>query len=419
MIKKIIAGFCLLFASVAFSQENNASPYSYYGLGDQKFKGTTENRSMAGLGVQGDSIHINLMNPATYNSIKSTTFTMGAGVANTNLETSTSSDKVSRASIDYLAVALPFNKLAVAFGLMPFTSVGYKIKDTEVGSDNITRNKSFDGSGGINRVFAGVSYQIIPELSVGADLAYNFGNIETTSLVNITGVQYATQETNKSHYSGASVNLAANFNTKINNKLRWTSSVTYSPGYNLSSDIDRQISTVSTVNGATNGVLDVVSYSEDVKMPAAYSIGTGIGQDRKWFAGAQYIGQGSNEMGNRFDQVTDAAFQSSYKISLGGYYIPNYMSLSSYISRITYRAGIKYENTGLVINNEEIKDYGFTFGLGLPVNALGYTAASNVNIGVEVGKRGTTNAGLVQENYVNVFLSLSFNDRWFTKRRYE
>ena len=416
MIKKIVAGFCLLFVSVAFSQENNASPYSYYGLGDQKFKGTAENRSMGGLSVQGDSIHVNLMNPATYNSLKYTTFTIGAGVSNTNLETTTEKDQASRASLDYLAVALPFNKIGVAIGLMPYTSVGYKIQDTETDENNLSRTKSFDGSGGINRVFAGASYQVLPQLSIGADVAYNFGNIETTSLVAIEGVQYATQEVNKSHYSGASFTLGANYNTKITDKLRWTTNATYSPGYTLSSDIDRELSALSTVNGNINDILDVRSYSEDVKMPSSFSVGTGFGQDRKWFAGVQYISQGSNELGNRFDEVTDAAYEDSYRISLGGFYIPNYMSFTSYLSRITYRAGIKYENTGLVINNESITDLGVTLGLGLPV---GSNVGSNVNIGVEMGKRGTTNAGLVQENYVNVFLSLSFNDKWFTKRRYE
>jgi hypothetical protein len=47
MIKKIIVSACLLLSLVSFAQEGTASPYSY-GIGDVRFKGTVENRSMAG-----------------------------------------------------------------------------------------------------------------------------------------------------------------------------------------------------------------------------------------------------------------------------------------------------------------------------------------------------------------------------------
>ncbi len=91
-------------------------------------------------------------------------------------------------------------------------------------------------------------------------------------------------------------------------------------------------------------------------------------------------------------------------ISLGGYYIPKYMSFTSYLSRITYRAGLKFEKTGLVINNESINDFAFTLGIGLPLG--GNFGVSNINLGLEVGKRGTTKANLIQENYVNIMVSL-------------
>ncbi|MGB0897576.1 MAG: hypothetical protein ACPGRW_09675, partial [Flavobacteriaceae bacterium] len=87
---------------------------------------------------------------------------------------------------------------------------------------------------------------------------------------------------------------------------------------------------------------------------------------------------------------------------------------SSYWKRATYRAGMHFENTGLEINNEKINEFGISFGVGLPVGKW----FSNANLGLEVGKRGTTNRNLIQENFVNFQLSLSLNDRWFEKRKY-
>jgi hypothetical protein len=54
-----------------------------------------------------------------------------------------------------------------------------------------------------------------------------------------------------------------------------------------------------------------------------------------------------------------------------------------------------------------------TLGFGLPLNGT----FSNVNLGFEFGKRGTTNAGLIEENYTNISLGFTFNDEWFRRRK--
>jgi long-subunit fatty acid transport protein len=42
----------------------------------RRLKGTVENRSMAGIAVEQDSIHINLQNPASFANLKFTTFAL-------------------------------------------------------------------------------------------------------------------------------------------------------------------------------------------------------------------------------------------------------------------------------------------------------------------------------------------------------
>lgn len=422
MIKQIIAVFALVVSTVAFSQENNASPYSFYGVGDLKFRGTVDTRSMGGIGILPDSIHLNLQNPATYGHLKLTTFTIAGSMSNTDFKTASQTDDASRTTLDYIAVGLPFKKIGVSFGLMPYTSVGYKIRSRDT-QDGVSRDRQFRGSGGLNRVFAGVSYRLTPAFSLGADMQYNFGIIETRSITDLTsaGIQYPTREINRSDYGGFSFNIGAVYQKKITTLLDLYASATFMPRGSLNSTTNREIASIALNSSGNEAVVNTpitAKFSDDdVRLPAKFSIGTGIGQERKWFAGAEYMFQESNELGNRFDNVTVAAFESAHRISVGGYYIPNYMSFNSYLSRITYRAGLKYEKTGLVINNQAIDDYGFTLGLGLPLS--GNIGGSNLNIGFEMGRRGTTSAGLIQENYMNIFVSLSLNDRWFIKRKYE
>ena len=111
--------------------------------------------------------------------------------------------------------------------------------------------------------------------------------------------------------------------------------------------------------------------------------------------------------------MTNSEFEDSSSFNIGGFVIPNYRSFNSYWSRVVYRAGARFENTGLKINGESINEFGISFGVGLPMGRL----LSNTNIGFEYGQLGTTNADLVQENFFNVQISLSLNDRWFQKRK--
>src|SRR5665647_3877762 len=87
MIKKIIISACLFLSLMSFAQEGTSSPYSFYGIGDIRFKGTVENRSMAGLSIMPDSIHINLQNPAGFANLKLTTFSLGGSYNTTKLKT--------------------------------------------------------------------------------------------------------------------------------------------------------------------------------------------------------------------------------------------------------------------------------------------------------------------------------------------
>ncbi|MBL4887189.1 MAG: hypothetical protein JKZ03_01745, partial [Flavobacteriaceae bacterium] len=115
-----------------------------------------------------------------------------------------------------------------------------------------------------------------------------------------------------------------------------------------------------------------------------------------------------------FNLSENVVFDDITMYKLGGYYIPKYDSFSNYWSRVTYRAGIRFENLGMTINNEEINEFGISFGVGLPVRNF-----SNVNIGFEIGRRGTKNAGLVEETFFGGFISLSLNSKWFKKTLFD
>ncbi len=418
MLKQTILLFLVLISLNASAQQGTASPYSFYGIGELNFKGTVENQSMGGISMYNDSIHLNLLNPASLGKLKLTTFSVGATQKIATLKTSESSENTSSSTFDYLAIGLPMGKLSMSFGLVPFTSVGYKTGFTNYQNAN-AGDGQFEGSGGVNKVFVAAGYSITNNLSLGVDLNYNFGKITKEAIViTQSGIQggYNNQEINEARLSGLAVKFGASYNKIINNKLELMTGITYSPEINLNSVNDERISTFKYNSNGVPVIRDTQEYdteNTDFKIPAKITIGVGIGKPKKWFAGLDYTNLGASSLENINFSNTNVTFNDANKISLGGFYIPKYNALTNYLSRVVFRTGFRYENTGMKIQNEDINEFGISFGVGLPIGRK----FSNINIGVEYGSTGTTKSNLVKEDFFNINLSLSFNDKWFQKRK--
>lgn len=415
MIKKIIISACLFLSLVSYSQEGTSSPYSFYGIGEAKFSGTLENRSMAGLSIVQDSTHINLQNPASYANLRWTAFTIGVGSNYTKQKTNSKSGVAQKTTLDYLALGIPMKKFGAAFGLIPYSSVGYRIQNNA--TDETQNNKRFNGWGGLNRVFLGFGYKILPNLNVGINAYYNFGKIQTNSLEFIPYVPIGSRELNVAILSGVNFNIGMMYKTKINEKLSVFSSLYFTPQSTLKSENTRNIETVSFNSNFDLEVVDTLgaqTFKKDLKLPKKVAFGAGIGDSKKWLFGGEIAIQGTGDLANNYNSIDNVTYERYQKYSVGGFYTPNPNPFSSYVQRITYRAGFKYEKTGLIVNSQSINDVGMTFGAGLPITG----SLSNVNVGLEFGKKGTTKANLVQENYFVVNFSFSLNDKWFVKRRF-
>ena len=111
------------------------------------------------------------------------------------------------------------------------------------------------------------------------------------------------------------------------------------------------------------------------------------------------------------------SYQSNYKIAIGGQIIPRYDG-SKYIERIAYRFGARYSTPYLTINNTDFTEYGITFGVGMPIRRNESTYP-RLNLGIEYGSRGTTDNGLIKENFINFNVGITINAVWFQKRKYD
>ncbi|MGG5577816.1 hypothetical protein ACPDHL_10810 [Myroides sp. C15-4] len=421
MIKRIILSFSLILSAQAFAQQGTASPYSFYGIGDLGYNGTNEYKAMGGNSVYSDSLHLNLMNPAAISQLKATTFSVGSTSKFYNFKSDQGSDNIKRQSLDYFALGLPLTKkYSVIFGLQPYSNVGYKIENEQTNTLNQKTNNQLEGEGGVNRVFLGAGYEINKNIQVGVQASYYFGNTKHTDLITMTdagdgfGLTSRTSEVRRIDYTGYEIRAAVQYQGKYK-EYDWQANLTYSPETKLTAD---NLTNLRILN-ANGGIVDsreVFNGSTNLKKPQELAIGAGIGKNLKWFVSGQFTYLENSKLGNSWNQSAYSGFEDTKRYAIGGFYIPKYNSFTSYFDRVVYRAGFRYENTGLVLKNESINDYAVSVGAGFPL--FGRTL-SNVNIGLEYGSRGTKNSGLIKENYFNLSIGLSLNDFWFMKRKFD
>lgn len=410
MIKRFLLILAVFLTAPMFAQEGNSSPYSYYGIGLRNFTGTVENQAMGGISILGDSIHMNLQNPASFGALRLTNFTLGGSRKDVRLNSDGGKGTNTSTTLDYLALGFPIAKnMGAAFGLMPYTSVDYKITNRD--GDLYER---FMGRGGLNKAFISWGYEFLRGIRVGGTASYNFGNIRRDVVQNNSNQQFGIQEINRSDISGVSFNFGLQAERPITENLNIYGSASYSPESNINAENNREIATVLVSPGNDNisrpqESLPAQKTKTDFNLPSEYKLGLGLGESNKWFAGAEYTSIQASQFTNPSYSLQNVSYDDDSQFRLGGFYIPRFNSITSYWDRIVYRAGFRYQETGLNINGIGINEFGISFGLGLP---MGRTF-SNANLSFEYGQRGTQNAGLIREDFFKVGLSLSLNDKWF------
>ena len=418
MIKNLVKIFLLIFTNIALSQSGTNSPYSYTGLGEVNFRGNQINRFMGGLEVYNDTIHANLSNPSSYAKLLLTTYSIGLNYSNNQLSDTNDSKSLISSGLDYIGIAIPTKKFGFGFGIIPFTSVGYKLSQIDDSSSSDILNR-YEGEGGINKVFFSLGLYLLKNLSFGVTINYDFGKLKYQTSKFLDDVYLGTVLINESSISGLDIKLATNYEIPVNSKIDLHMMVSYVPQGSLNSNNKRLLITSPLSDPSNIAEIIEIDLAEtgldftEIQLPSSSIVGFGLGKKSKWFAGAQYIMTNSSNFKNSFNTLPNISYKDGSQFSIGGFYIPDYSSITSYWKRVVLRMGFRHEVTGIFKNNFGINETGINFGAGLPLP--GY---SNVNIGFEYGSRGTKNSNILNEKFWTIRIGFSLNDRWFVKRKY-
>lgn len=430
--------FIFLFEGV--QAQIGYSPYTSKGIGDLTSSAITHNRGMGGVGISnGSSIYYNNANPALLYRNSLSIFAIGMAGEYKEISTDESSQENVIGGLNYALIGLPLmvDRWTLGLGVMPYSTVNYKYstEETVLGDPQARVEKDFIGSGGFNKFFISNGIKINKNFSVGVTVGYLFGSIKdqvenrlfTQRLVEVFEVvdgDTIFSNVSREQQDGGTVsterltigNLYITGGLAYRMLLTKTSALNLGLTYELGGEKGaRQYQNIrNSVVGENQDIAnDTINNSKgNIKLPSTFGIGLSYEKAYKWNVGIDLIMRDWSNYANY--QGDNEGFENNYKISAGAEFIPDATSVDSYLKRMTYRVGLSQQKLPYKINNETINEFGINFGVSLPVRNF-----SSFDLGFELGQRGTTDQNLIKEKYFQVYLGVTFNDKWFLRRRFD
>lgn len=435
--KKYLLALTFIFTLISgvFAQSTTNSPYSKFGVGNLRGSYLPQNRAIGnlayGISTIGGYQNINVSNPASYSFIRLTTFDVGAYTNTQKLSRGSNAEKSFNGALDHLNLAIPVTKKsALSIGLLPYSNFGYQFKNAAK-VDTFAVDQLYTGEGGLSKAYLGYGFALGKHFSFGANLSYVFGNLKeqrSTEFVDVGRIGFLNTRTENNYsVSGLYIDFGTQYITPINDKTRLT--IGYAGG------VKTQLNTNSTVLSTRyrktypNIVLEPDVFEEfrtdttffkqgaegNLTLPSNHNIGFSIEKNNKWLLGADL------RMANWSQFRNDGPNQNlnnSWGFSVGGQVIPNVNAVTNYFKLMDYRFGISYDKTSLNVNKKDIVVKSANFGLGFPL-ASNRSAFYKLNLTGEIGQRGTLQNDLVKENFFNIYIGFTINDRWFQKYKFD
>lgn len=371
-----------------------------------------------------ENYNINIDNPASYTAIDTASFLFEGGLVAkyTKLKAKGIDEDATTASLGHLLMGFPLNRWwKSSVGLVPYSTTGYSVT-----SDSLYENVGnvlyeYKGLGGITRFNWGNAVQPFKFLSVGVNASYLFGTIDRSQKITFPDSLYMIKtKINKSVSPGGFYfDFGMQYFTELKKEIKLVVGATYHPKITLKAKQEYIARNFIIEASNDEKFKDTIAYTSEkgtIIIPSGFGLGISLAKTDHWFFGIDY--KFDNWQDYRSFGVSDSLVNSQ-SVALGGRLVPDFSS-TSYLNRIDYRIGARYYESYLELRGRQLNGFGITFGFGLPIRSLAIKGTkSMINIGFEIGQRGTLEQNLIRENYTNFFFGVTIYEVWFLKRRYK
>lgn len=409
MKNRLIIAVLFISANIFAS---GGSTYTRFGIGDLLFSHSAAQLSLGGIGTSlNSSKYVNTVNPASIFNIEFTRFGGGLISNSHNIDDGLNSALYSKVLFSGFHLALPVEKdLGIGFmlGMEPYSTVNYSIENS-VDDTFGQYTELFEGSGGISKIFIGISYVLPGEIPFGITFDYYTGNIKYNSYFNYAdSLGYLDSRfTNESKYKGLgttlglqSPDLAEIFDLEGFSNFRL--GAFYEIHFPMNTD-----SLFYAQTSVGSNTLESDNFKTDI--PAKLGVGLSFTLQNKYIFLFDYLNQ-------PWSNYEKNGFKSPYlrnlsRYSLGFEYGDQSKRFASFWELIKYRCGLSYEQSQYEVNGEGIDQFGIHAGFSFPLGL-----SNSVDIGFMYGIRGKTDNNLLKENILQASFSLNFGELWFIRQ---
>lgn len=409
----LIALLLMVLSGEAVAQNNTNSPYTRYGYGQLADQGSSNSKAMGGVAYAlRDKYQINFANPASYTAVDSLTFIFDGGVSlqNTNLSNGTLKQNAKNSSFDYITMQFRASKwAAISMGLLPYANVGYSMGEYEtIENSTESYSKQYSGEGGLHQLYVGAGFKIFKNFSIGANISYLWGDVTRT-----TSESFPSSTTNFPFTIQTNVGIrsykldfGAQYTQAFGKKHSMTLGVVYSPGHNLNNSA-YELRVTGSSSSATSSQKDIVA---DFGIPTTYGVGLAYMYNNRLTVAADGMIQNWDKVAYMGEKDV---FCKRAKVALGAEYIPNPIG-RSYLAHVKYRIGAYYSKPYYkIFGGRAANEYGLTAGFGLPIPRT----RSIISLSAQYVKTAGTNPAFLDENTLRICVGVTFNERWFFKRK--
>ncbi len=420
----------------AFSQQNTRSPYSLFGVGLMHFDGFADNAANGrnGFSYRHES-NYSFLNPASLSALNFSNFNFGANMDLGKLKTTASKQNFSNAGFNYIALAVPLKKIksGLAFGLFPYSDVGYNIINVKDSGGVAVRNE-FEGSGGLSKVNIGLGTNVSKYISFGVNYSHIFGQLTESQRRRYPGNRFMTSYADNMDLflKGNRLDLGVQLHSSSNSKLSQVLGIVVSTATKLKGERDRLLVTYNEIAAGDTIVRDVIinetGQNAKITLPQSLNISYSIGNREKWQATAG-IGTTSwskykSVFGDNGGLVNDKNYSLGFFVCPTPHFDASIKAnkFGRYFKSIRYSAGFHHNDGYITAGTNKITENGLSVGFGFPFTKKVVTeegkvlVTSRIFLTGEFVRRGTLNSNLIEEDFFKLTLGLNLADNWFKKR---
>ena len=401
---------------------NAFSPYTMYGVGELHTPGTVAQRSMGGVGVamQSNLVH-NPLNPAALGNMMQQSFIFNFGLEGQNFYAKQGDAKTSFNSFNVRDIAIQFpitKRLAMSASVTPYSSVGYRIlteeKNPDVLADIGYVDYYYTGEGSITEAKLAMGWEPFKRFYIGASAMFYIGDIDrfnTTRITALTAGQGTFSSASKLNNLSAS-RIMGNVGVQYHIIMKPKAALTVGAVYDFGGELKAKTKEFISSNTVFSDTVSMKKGVSPIALPRSISAGLYF-HSPKVVAGFDYVYQ-DWESKNEYDEVNKVGYTNTHTYKLGVQFTPNRGDVRRVLNRWSYRMGARYGQSYMTFYGTKLPEVALTLGVGIPIKLFG---TSSIDVGVELGRRGTLSNGLIRDNYFKISLGMSMfgEDYWFSR----